>query len=50
MLSEIKNRILSSLEGGGFQDLCDALLYALNLTHKFIWISHCFYAILKKKR
>lgn len=28
MLSEIKNRILSSLEGGGFQDLCDALLYA----------------------
>ncbi len=28
MLSEIKNRILSSLEGGGFQDLCDSLLYA----------------------
>ena len=23
---------------------------ALNLTHKFIWISSCFYAILKKKR
>lgn len=28
MLSEIKSRILSSLEGGGFQDLCDSLLYA----------------------
>lgn len=28
MLSEIKNRILSSIEGGGFQDLCDSLLYA----------------------
>ena len=24
--------------------------YVLNLTHKFIWISSCFYAILKKKR
>ncbi len=22
----------------------------LNLTHKFMWISYCFYAILKKKR
>lgn len=28
MLSEVKSRILSSLEGGGFQDLCDSLLYA----------------------
>ena len=26
------------------------LPYALNLTHKFMWISYCFYAILKKKR
>ena len=24
--------------------------YLLNLTHKFMWISYCFYAILKKKR
>ena len=24
--------------------------FPLNLTHKFIWISSCFYAILKKKR
>ena len=23
---------------------------SLNLTHKFMWISYCFYAILKKKR
>lgn len=28
MLVEIKHRILSSLEGGGFQNLCDILLYA----------------------
>lgn len=28
MLVEIKHRILSSLEGGGFQNLCDTLLYA----------------------
>lgn len=28
MLVEIKSHILSSLEGGGFQNLCDALLYA----------------------
>lgn len=28
MLVEIKSRILSSLEGGGFQNLCDVLLYA----------------------
>lgn len=28
MTSLIKNRILSTLEGGGFQDLCDSLLYA----------------------
>ena len=26
------------------------LAASLNLTHKFIWISSCFYAILKKKR
>ena len=28
MTSKIKNLILSTLEGGGFQDLCDALLCA----------------------
>ena len=26
------------------------LVLNLNLTHKFMWISYCFYAILKKKR
>ena len=26
------------------------LHHELNLTHKFMWISYCFYAILKKKR
>ena len=28
----------------------DRLFILLNLTHKFMWISYCFYAILKKKR
>lgn len=28
MTSVIKNRILSTLEGGGFQDLCDTILCA----------------------
>lgn len=29
---------------------CDTRTADLNLTHKFMWISYCFYAILKKKR
>ena len=32
------------------KSIVKSILNQLNLTHKFMWISYCFYAILKKKR
>ena len=49
-----QKKATSSRHKGGYWHKRDhvwmARIQALNLTHKFIWISSCFYAILKKKR